>query len=369
MSDVLPAFLSKQIENAGVMATPQPDAAAWIGSDKRTGRPVMVRRIPNTQAAQSRLTMALDAVQQTVVPFRRWMLVDDNIYTVRDVLKGKNLRQYWMGVGGRADTETLRRWIVPLLDGLAAFHAVGAAHGGLSLDNLIVGDDLRMYITDGGICDPAAAHHASVYGAGAGPTSDIAAVTKLVIALLPKSGPFASPVVRARVEGLVLRCETLAAIREVLEGLDGIAMDSITKAGGQPSVGDMKSGLPGTRVEKGHPQLVCDQLDRCTIVSGSGGELNLSIRNTGEATLLIRVVATQHPWLNVRQIPLPIVIAPNGTGRIPFVVSAARLAPGDYRSQVFLSTNAPGGQAENLASGWYRHTAAVTARIINAAYR
>ena len=369
MSDVLPAFLVKQIENAGIMATPQPDITAWIGSDKRTGRPVMVRRIPNTQVAQSRLTTALDAVQQTVVPFRRWMLVDDNIYTVRAVLKGKNLRQYWMGVGGRADTETLRRWIVPLLDGLAAFHAVGAVHGGLSLDNLIVGDDLRMYITDGGICDPMAAHHATVYGPGAGPASDIAAVTKLVIALLPKSGPFASPVVRARVEGLVLRCETLAAIREVLEGLDGIAMDSITKSGGQPSVGDMQSGLPGTRVEKGHAQLVCDQLDRCTIVSGSGGELNLSIRNTGEATLLIRVVATQHPWLNVRQIPLPIVIAPNGTGRIPFVVSAARLAPGDYRSQVFLSTNAPGGQAENLASGWYRHTAAVTARIINASYR
>jgi hypothetical protein len=226
-----------------------------------------------------------------------------------------------------------------------------------------------MYIADGGICDPAAPHHNNVYGPGAGPSADVVAATKLVTALLPKSGPFASPVVRARVEGLVLRCETLAAIREVLEGLDEIAMDSITKAGGQPSAGDMRSGLPGARVEKGHPQLVCDQPDRCTIVSGSGGELNLLIRNTGEATLLIRVVATQHPWLNVRQIPLPIVIAPNGTGRIPFVVSAARLAPGDYRSQVFLSTNAPGGQAENLASGWYRHTAAVTARIISAGYR
>lgn len=369
MSDVLPAVVARQIDNAGIVATPQPDVTSWIGADKRSGRPVMVRRIPNTQVAVNRTTAALDAVHQTIVPFRRWMLVDDHIYTVRDVLKGKNLRQYWMGVGGRADTETLRRWIVPLLDGLAAFHSAGIAHGGLSLDNLIVGDDLRMYIADGGICDPNAPHHANVYGPGAGPSADIVAATKLVTALLPKSGPFASPVVRARVEGLVLRCETLASIRETLEGLDDIAMDSITKAGGQPSAGDMRSGLPGSRVEKGHPQLVCDQLERCTIVSGSGGELNLTIRNTGEATLLIRIVATQHPWLNVRQIPLPIVIAPNGTGRIPFVVSAARLAPGDYRSQVFLSTNAPGGQAENLASGWYRHTAAVTARIINAGYR
>ena len=369
MSELLPAILTRQIANAGVVATPQPDVNAWIGSDVHTGRPVMVRRIPSSEAVQNRLTAALDAVHQTVLPFRRWMLVDGSVYTIRDVLKGKNLRQYWMGVGGRADTETLRRWIVPLLDGLAAFHAAGIAHGGLSLDNLIIGDDLRMYIADGGICDPAAPHHNNVYGPGAGPSADIVAATKLVTALLPKSGPFASPVVRARVEGLVLRCETLAAIREVLEGLDEIAMDSITKAGGQPSAGDMRSGLPGARVEKGHPQLVCDHPDRCTIVSGSGGELNLLIRNTGEATLLIRVVATQHPWLNVRQIPLPIVIAPNGTGRIPFVVSAARLAPGDYRSQVFLSTNAPGGQAENLASGWYRHTAAVTARIISAGYR
>lgn len=369
MSELLPPVLVRQIENAGSVATPQLDVAAWIGADKHSGRPVMVRRIPHSQSTADRLTAALDAIHQTVVPFRRWMLVDGDIYTVRNVLKGKNLRQYWMGVGGRADTETLRRWIVPLLDGLAAFHANGIAHGGLSLDNLIIGDDLRMYITDGGICDPVAPHHTNVYGPGAGPSADIVAATKLVTALLPKSGPFASPVVRARVEGLVLRCETLSAIREVLEGLDEIAMDSITKAGGQPSAGDMRSGLPSTRVDKGHPQLVCDQLERCTIVSGSGGELNLTIRNTGEATLLIRIVATQHPWLNVRQIPLPIVIAPNGTGRIPFVVSAARLAPGDYRSQVFLSTNAPGGQAENLASGWYRHTAAVTARIINAGYR
>lgn len=369
MSDLLPAFLQNQIENAGVVATPQPEAMAWIGADKQTNRPVMVRRNPVTELALSRLTAALDAVHPTIVPIRRWICLDDYVYTIRDVMKGKNLRQYWMGVGGRADTETLRRWIVPLLDGLAACHAAGIAHGGLSLDNLIIGDDLRMYITDGGICDPAAAHHANVYGPGAGPSSDIVAATKLVTALLPKSGPFASPVVRARVEGLVLRCETLAAIREVLEGLDEIAMDSITKAGGQPTAGDLRNGLPGSRVEKGHPKLVCEQLERCTIVSGSGGELNLTIRNTGEATLLIRIVATQHPWLNVRQIPLPIVIAPNGTGRIPFVVSAARLAPGDYRSQIFLSTNAPGGQAENLASGWYRHTAAVTARIINASYR
>ncbi len=369
MAEILPAFLLNQIENAGVVATPQPDAIAWIGADAQTKRPVMVRRVSATELVQNRLTSALDAVHQTVVPFRRWVTIDDHIYTIRDVLKGKNLRQYWMGVGGRADTETLRRWIVPLLDGLAAYHAAGIAHGGLSLDNLIIGDDLRMYITDGGICDPAAGHHANVYGSAAGPSADIVAATKLVTALLPKSGPFASPVVRARVEGLVLRCETLAAIREVLEGLDEIAMDSITKAGGQPTAGDLRSGLPGGRVEKGHPKLICEQLERCTIMSGSGGELNLSIRNTGEATLLIRIVATQHPWLNVRQIPLPIVIAPNGTGRIPFVVSAARLAPGDYRSQVFLSTNAPGGQAENLASGWYRHTAAVTARITNASYR
>ena len=251
MSEILPPVLARQIDNAGSVATPQPDVAAWIGADKHSGRPVMVRRIPHMQSTADRLTAALDAIHQTVVPFRRWMVVDGSIYTVRNVLKGKNLRQYWMGVGGRADTETLRRWIVPLLDGLAAFHANGIAHGGLSLDNLIIGDDLRMYITDGGICDPVAAHHTNVYGPGAGPSADIVAATKLVTALLPKSGPFASPVVRARVEGLVLRCETLSAIREVLEGLDEIAMDSITKAGGQPSAGDMRSGLPTTRVDKG----------------------------------------------------------------------------------------------------------------------
>ena len=362
MSRLLPPAIARYVTNPGSVATPQEDADAWVAASGSTGRPLMIRRISASTALTKRLTAALDARHATLAPFHQWMEHDGSVYTFRDIIKGKNLRQYWMGVGGRPNTETLRRWVVPLRGGLAAFHQMDIAHGGLSLDNIIVGEDEGMYLTDGGICDSGATHHRGVYGTNVSASADIVAVTKLIVALLPSSGPLASPLVRSRVEGMIIRCDSLPSIRELLEGIDDIASESILKAGLQPSQ-DAIVGARGRTVDKGRPSIHCEQFDQCTITSGSGGELFLSVRNSGEATLLVRIVATQHPWINVRQIPLPIIVAPNGTARIPFVVSAARLNPGDYRSQIFLSTNAPGGEVENLSSGWYRHTSNVNIRI------
>jgi hypothetical protein len=53
------------------------------------------------------------------------------------------------------------------------------------------------------------------------------------------------------------------------------------------------------------------------------------------------------------------VIAPGGEEPVEFAISAARLTPGDYRSEVYLSANAAGKAAEDLRGGWFKHTAEV----------
>ena len=68
------------------------------------------------------------------------------------------------------------------------------------------------------------------------------------------------------------------------------------------------------------------------------------------------MVATQHAWLNVRPTNLPLVLPPGASVKIGFVVSAARLAGGEYRSAVYLSSNAPGPNAEDLRTGWWKHS-------------
>jgi hypothetical protein len=56
---------------------------------------------------------------------------------------------------------------------------------------------------------------------------------------------------------------------------------------------------------------------------------------------------------------LPLTLPAGSSAPIDFSVSAARLSPGDYRSEVYLSASAGGGNAEDLRGGWFKHTADV----------
>jgi hypothetical protein len=71
--------------------------------------------------------------------------------------------------------------------------------------------------------------------------------------------------------------------------------------------------------------------------------------------LLVRMIATQHAWLNVRPLDLPLAVPPGGTEQIGFNISAARLTPGEYRSEVYVTANAGGEDAETIPGG-FKHT-------------
>jgi len=366
-------------ESPSPVETPTPGVAVWLARDTAMQRPVLVRRLASA-TNRARATESLGLTHPNIARTRRWLQDENQLYVVRDVARGKNLRQRLAALGGRPDSEALKMLLLPVLDALEFAHGRQLPHGGISYENILVSDDNQVVVTDFGTTDPAAPQHRAIYNGSLTAENDIQAMAKMIAALLPTTGPFATPTVRSRVEGITLRCESLSGLREVLSTLDKLATAPVPRAtptavatlasspGGQPGVppplfGELPKTIAPALTEqatpaptKGVARLVCSQSERPHIPQGGGGLLGIEVKNDGDATLLIRMVATQHAWLNVRPLSLPLVLPPGGSAKIAFVVSAARLAGGEYRSAVYLSSNAPGPNAEDLRTGWWKHT-------------
>ena len=298
------------------------------------------------------------------------------MYVVRDVVRGKNLRQLLAGnTGTRPSPELIRRLILPVVDALEFAHAHGATHGGVSPENVIVADDGRVMVTDWATADPKAPHHYAAYGGVGSVGGDVKALGRVLAAYLPTTGAFGSPVVRGKIEGVIGRCDTLADLRETVKALEKLAAAPVGSPPAPPPAPAAPPPPPPQRVgppplssleqeaerkvaADGRPVLVTQVAEpRVVFVAqGGGGVATVVVRNDGPAPLIVRMIATQHAWLNVRPMDLPLVVAPNATERVEFYVSAARLSPGDYRSDVYLSANAGGGGAEDLQGGWFKHT-------------
>ena len=196
---------------------------------------------------------------------------------------------------------------------------------------------------------------------------------RVIATYLPTVGAFASLVVRGRIEGLIARCDTLADLRDTLVGLEKLAsgpsgrQDAATaddlKPFAEAEPGRGQKAISTIAVEPrlaAAPALTTQVTDRTPqILPGGGGSVALTVRNDGSAPLIIRMVATQHAWLNVRPVELPLTIAAGKAERVEFFISAARLTPGEYRSEVYLSANAGGQSAEDLRGGWFKHTSEI----------
>ncbi len=422
-------------EAAGTVATPTPGVRAWLARDPDSARPVLIKRIGANGTGAARATEALTLLHAGVVRTRRWIGTnndgDNAIYVVRDVVRGKNLRQF-LAQSAQQNAQALQRALAPLIAVLEYAHREGVAHGGVSAENILIGDDAQSYLSDWATADPKAPQHFLVYSGSATPLHDIRALGRVVTQFLPGGGAFVSPVVRGRIENIVARCDTLGDLRDTLAALDkfAVAPDAPsappTGSGPRASLGTAPSRqpepvlrpLPHERLataarrvgnvnlsqydmdddptparapvneaeepwrkrpgppllgedvpaKPGVPRLTAILAEKTSrIAQGGGGAATLVVRNDGDAPLLIRMIATQHAWLNVRPLELPLIIAPGRDEKITFVISAARLSPGDYRSEVWLSANANGAQAENLPGDWYKHTAEIRITVEGAA--
>lgn len=394
-------ILAALFESAGPIGTPTPGIKAWVASDPMSPGGARLAWIKRMLAGQGkgRATQALSLCHPAIVPTRRWLIEGGRLYVIRDAVKGKNLRQSLIGPGGaRPSAELMRNLLMPVLDALEYAHGKGAVHGGISADNILISENGDIVVTDWATADPSAPQHKAAYAGAATVVGDVRALGHVLSAYLPTTGAFASPAVRGRIEGVIRRCETLADLRETLNTLEKLA-DAPMPSGGGGTVGSGGStsgggGLPPGRMTEAvrsmtasvppehrsaewalqpgppfstdppppetAPVLTTQLLEKIPrIAQGGGGTATLIVRNEGSAPLVIRMVATQHQWLNVRPMELPLKIPPRGVQRIEFFLSAARLKPGEYRSEVYLSANANGDSAEDLRSGWFKHTSEV----------
>jgi hypothetical protein len=375
-------------DGAAVVETPTPGMAAWIARDPANGGvPVLVKRT-TAGVGKGRMTSALALQHPNVVPTRRWLADGGQHYVIRDVVRGKNLRQILGGADAtRVGADGLRRFLLPVIDALEYAHGQGLPHGGVSPENVLVAEtDGIVQLSDFGTIDPDAPLHRRAYKGESTIRGDVAALCALVAEFLPATGTFGSPVVRGRIQGILTRCDSLADLRETLNALERFvtaptprpgAAPTNTRPARQTAAAPWDDATPAVQpilrapasTSTGGPaasagRLTWEQRDAPRVALGVGGAATLVLGNAGDAPIIVRMVATQHAWLNVRLLDLPLTIPQGGSVAVSFAVSGSRLAPGEYRSEVYLSANAResswGAPAPlPLPGGWYRHTAEI----------
>lgn len=361
MSD---ARILSLFESPGKVETVTPGATVWLARDPGAGRSVLIKKLPDTRA-KLRVTAALGLKHPSIVTTHRWLQDDGTLYVIRDVPRGKNLRQI-LGAH-RPEPEALRKYITPILEALEAAHARQTAHGGVSMENVLVIEGGKTLLCDFGTTDPSDPRHKPHYAGAATAEGDIRALARLIADLLPATGTFSQPAVRARIEGIVLRCDTLADLRETMAALDRLAaaplpqpapkeVATVRPVGPPPLSSYNLSGDERKSNPMGIPKLTVNLNRPDPVFAGGSGLASLDLRNDGDATLIVRMVATQHSWLSVRPTALPVTLPPGSSTRIGFLIHASRLSPGEYRSEIYLSANAAGDGAEDLRGGWFKHT-------------
>jgi len=392
-------------EGAGAVETPTAGMKAWIAYDSAfPGRPILIKR--TSFAFRGRATEALALRHPNIIPPRRWLADGVNLYVVRDVQRGKNIRQALAaGSGARPSTELFRRIFLPLISALEMAHARGVTHGGISPENIIIGEDGTPYFCDFATTDPGSTAHFSAYKGKSSVEGDIKAFSRVLATYLPNTGPFASLAVRGRIEGLLNRCDTLTDLRATIDTLDRLAA-SASPSGvvEKPATTQPASTVPpvlsppvlsrpvlstpetSRPTNEGMPTLrpitapetetgalgsitsdvsgadlssdsvmnleVALQENSIRIPQGGGGAANLTLTNRGAFPVSIRSISTQHAWLNVRPIELPLVLPMGSEQQLTLNVSAARLTPGDYRSEIYVIALRPDANPQ-LAPSMY----------------
>ena len=365
-------------ESPGKVETATPGATVWLARDPASGRSALIKKLASAQA-KARVTTALALRHPAIVPTRRWLLEDGKLYVIRDVPRGKNLRQVFGPY--KPEPEALKALALPLLDALEYAHARQMPHGGVSQENVLRDSDGKTLLCDFGTADPNDPRHKPHYAGVASVEGDIRAMARLLADLLPTSGSFANVAVRNRIEGIFLRCDSLNSLRETLAVLDRLAAAPVPKGPPPAPIPERPKGPPPLAthlikeydltpeakplIQDGLPHLKASLLRPEPVLTGSGGLASLEVTNEGDALLTIRMVATQHAWLAVRPTVLPIAVPPGATTRIGFLIAATRLSPGDYRSEIYLSTNAGGPGAEDLRGGWFKHTFELRATVVS----
>jgi predicted Ser/Thr protein kinase len=149
-----------------------------LAADPALGRDVaikMLRRGSDAEASQRLLREAQSAAKlshENIIVIHEVGTVDEHVYVAMEYVTGGTLRQWQQGRPWRACLDAYVR----AGRGLAAAHAAGLVHRDFKPDNVLVGNDGRLRVTDFGLV------------CSVGDVSDGAAPTDVQVSVLTKTG-------------------------------------------------------------------------------------------------------------------------------------------------------------------------------------
>ena len=317
-----------QFEEVVSVSTRTPGAEAWTAREAG-GRRVLVKRLPG-DAGKTRATQALALRHPRIVPARRWLCDGEGFYVVRDWVPGRNLRQTLSDVGLRA-FDRLHARLLPLLGALEYAHGAGLAHGALTPENVLTGDEYPDFAL---LCDfemPAQGTPAPA------PRLDFYALCELYKEFLP-ARPADDEAGAAARERLLRNLSETQGTAESAEELR-YKLDAVARMA--DLLGFSAAGLAedGGRTRLG-ARLVCAVSPATALVTpGGGASVTLALDNEGDADLHVESVVSDVVWMNLPSRFVPVNLAPGTGGDLIWTLSGARLEPGTYNATLTVRSN------------------------------
>lgn len=341
-----------------------PGEVTWRAREPDTGRWVLVKRLPGA-FGKARTTHALGLRHEQIVPVRRWLGDSGSLYIVRDWVTGRNLREQ---LQNEATTgfDQLRTLLDPVLDALEYAHEAGQAHGALTPENVIVDEGGIPRVCDFGM----AANRNGSRGRYSPPPSfvpngqptakaDYYALCEVYKEFLPDRSPDDEPGTAARARLI----RNLSDVQMTSANADELRykLDAVTRIA--ELLGFCSSSTPyDSATPRIGPKLVCQVTPPTAVATaGSGTSVVMTIWNEGDAPLHIEAVGADVVWLNYHTRFIPFTLEPDEERDLTFTLSAARLRPGAYNSNLIIRSNhgmaAPDGNRSG--SPWHEYVVAL----------
>ncbi|MCW3062064.1 MAG: serine/threonine protein kinase with repeat, partial [Capsulimonas sp.] len=355
---IMDRVLSQFEDVAEVIAT-GPGIVSWRARDAGGDRQVLIKRRTG-ELGKTRATQALGLRHPRIAPARRWLIDADALYTIRDWIPGHSLRAT-LASGADRSFDRLRGLLDPVLDTLDYAHRMGAPHGSISPENIVIGSDGASYLTDFGTSRGASGTRyapPSLLGPNGAATAraDYYALCEIYKEFLPERSPDdeAGAEARTRLMRNLTEMQATTATPDELR----YKLDAITRMAGLLGFG--AAGLPAEGRRLG-AKIVCMVTPTTAVINaGAGTAVVLTIWNEGDTPLHIEAVGSDAVWLNYHTRFTPFVLAPDDEIDLVFTLSGARLQPGDYRANIQIRSNS-GMQTAAPKSGatWHEQMIAV----------
>jgi serine/threonine protein kinase len=348
----------EQFDAVSVVTTGTQGAAAWIAREPGSDDTVLIKRLPD-DTLRTRATLALALHHPGIAKTTKWLYDESSFYVVRKFVAGHSLR-HAADQSRISSFSSLKATLDVVLNSLEALHGSGAAHGGISPENIIVDADGSPIITDFATVSGTHSHFVPAEVLGRHPTAkaDFYALCELYKEFLPVRPPDDGDGNAAR-ERLIKNltevqqtCRTATELRYKLDAIANMAnlMGFNASSGERDTIGQWHCA-----------RLSCTVTPSTASVSPGGvSAIVVSVENSGNIPLVIDSVGSDVVWLNPIGKASRLTLAPDAGAAIPFTLSGARLLPGDYTARIIVRSNHEMSTMEPPDGvPWHEHFAAL----------